>query len=127
MDERGSMTEQETGLLLESRDGTTVATVQLSELTSGMMDFLQEQLGGLAQQGPPAPLALELSKVKFIDSIAMGALVVLLRRVKGGGGRLALVGLSGHCLNVMEVTGLHKVFEMYDDVASALEAFKRPG
>ena len=121
------MNEQETGLTLESRDGASVATVELSELTPDILDRLQGQLKDAAEHGPTVPLVLDLSNVKFIDSIGMGAMVVLLRRVKGGGGRLALVGLGGHCLNVMEVTGLHKVFEMYDDLAAALEAFKRPG
>ena len=121
------MTEQETGLALASRDGASVATVELPELTPDVLDRLQGQLADSPEHGGSVPLVLDLSNVKFIDSIGMGAMVVLLRRVKGAGGRLALVGLAGHSLNVMEVTGLHKVFEMYDDVSAALEAFKRPG
>ena len=61
-----------------------------------------------------------------MDSVAMGGMVVLLRRVKRAEGRLALAGLSGHCLNVMQVTGLEKVFDLYASVQDALEGIRRP-
>jgi hypothetical protein len=37
------------------------------------------------------------------------------------------VGLSGHCRNVMDVTGLGRVFEQCPDVASAVKALQGPG
>ncbi len=116
----------ESAFLFESRAGAAVASIQLSELTSSVIESLQEEMAEATGPGERAQLVLELSKVKFIDSVALGALVVLLRRLKEGNGRLALVGLSGHCLNVMQVTGMDRVFDLHGDVASALEAFKRP-
>ena len=69
---------------------------------------------------------VDLSKIRAIDSVALGALVVLLRRVKQNQGRLALVGLSGHAMKVLQVTGLEKVFDLFDDVAAAMASLSRP-
>lgn len=118
----------ENNLLNERRVGDIlIATVESSELTSGAADTLLERLRELMAAGQAAKLVLDLSNVKFIDSVALGSLVVLLRRVKEAQGRLALSGLTGHCRRVMEVTGLQRVFELHPDVPAATEALQSPG
>ena len=103
-----------------------VATVQVAELTSEMVEAFEAEADVAAEADRKASVVLELSNVKFLNSVALGALVALLRRIKRRGGRLALAGLSGHCLNVMNVTGMGRIFELREDVPSAMEAFKRP-
>ncbi len=113
-------------ILTFRREGdVTIATVELTELTSTITDSLLTMLREPLEVGQATLLALDLSKVKFMDSVALGTLVVLLRRIKQNDGRLALVGLAGHCLNVVRVTGLHRVFELFDDVAGAVAALRR--
>ena len=104
-----------------------VITVQSAELTSALADKLLSTLRESMSAEAEIKLVLDLSNVKFIDSVALGTLVVLLRRIKEARGRLALAGLAGHCLRVMQVTGMEKVFELYGDVAAAAEALQRPG
>jgi anti-sigma B factor antagonist len=119
------MVEQQT-FSLQRQGDTFTATVHMADFSAGVTDMiltdLQEALGG----GMGVKLAVELTEVKFMDSVALGSLVVLLRRIKHVNGRLALVGVSGHCLKVMQVTGLDKVFEMYSDLPKAIAAFTRP-
>ena len=103
-----------------------VATVEIGEMAPDIIDALMARVGELAQADRRALLVVDVGKVKFIDSVALGSLVVLLRRVKETQGRLALTGLSGHSRNVLKVTGLDKVFELYDDAPSALEDFGKP-
>ena len=100
--------------------------MELAELTSAAADALLNRLRESMAAGEAVRLVLDLGNVKFIDSVALGSLVVLLRRVKEARGRLALTGLAGHCLKVMEVTGLGRVFEVYADVPAAAEALQRP-
>jgi anti-sigma B factor antagonist len=69
-------------------------------------------------------LIVDLSKVKFIDSIALGSLVVLLRRVKATDGRLAMTGLSGHSRRVLQVTGLDNVLDLFDGTDTAMAEFQ---
>lgn len=105
------------------RDGdVVVATVAGTELTTEITSALAVDPG----ETPQLKLILDLSRVKFINSVALGGLVVLLRRIKQNHGRLAVVGLSGHCRNVMDVTGLQRVFELYDLIDAARAALDQP-
>ena len=111
----------DTTVSIRQQDDLIIATVQVSELTTDIADSLQA-----VGQSPHVKLILDVAKVKFINSVALGSLVVLLRRVKQNKGRLALVGLGGHCRNVMEVTGLHRVFELHDTLESAVRTMNEP-
>lgn len=119
MSEQNTLSEQRLGDL-------RVLVVQAVELTPNVADALLSKQQESLAAGESIKLVLDLSEVKFIDSVALGTLVVLLRRIKEGKGRLAMAGLGGHCLRVMQVTGLEKVFELYEDVAAAAEALRNP-
>jgi len=108
-------------------DDMAVLTVQASELSSGVADALRSRVGQCLAREDVRKLVVDLTGVRFIDSVGLGGLVVLLRDIRRAGGRLALAGLTGHCRDVMEVTGLGKVFDTYEDVTAAAEALKRPG
>ncbi len=118
------MTEQ-ANLTITQQDGVTVATVNLSELTPGVTDALLSDLKEPLRLGRPLKVVMDLSQVRFIDSVALGGLVLLLRRIKQSDGRFGLVGVSGHCLRLLEVTGLRKVFDLYEDLATAMGALKQ--
>ncbi len=120
MSERNVLSERKVG-------DAWVMTVEAPDLDASMADVLLVKLRDELAQGKAVKLVLDLSGVNFIDSVALGTLVVLLRQVKEARGRLALAGLKGHSLRVMEVTGLEKVFELYENVAAAVEALKLPG
>ena len=123
--ESQKMSEQ--NILSEQRLGDLrVVVVQAVELTPDVADALLSKQQESLAAGESIKLVLDLSEVKFIDSVALGTLVVLLRRIKEGKGRLAMAGLGGHCLRVMQVTGLEKVFGLYEDVAAAAEALRNP-
>jgi anti-sigma B factor antagonist len=112
----------EASITFENTGEVTIARVHLSELTSQLADAMLAQFAQMVQAGQPARLVVDLSSVKFIDSIALGTLVVLLRRVKQDEGRLVLAGLGGHALRVLQVTGLEKIFDLRRDVPSAVDS-----
>ncbi len=107
-------------------DSAVVATVENADMAPDVIDALMTRVRELSDADRRALLVVDVAKVKFVDSVALGSLVVLLRRVKETQGRLALTGLAGHSKKVLQVTGLDKVFELFDDVSSALEDFGRP-
>ena len=61
-----------------------------------------------------------------MNSVSLGALVTFQQQIKRGGGKLAVVGVTGHCMKLMEVTGLVRVFQLREDLAGALEWVRRP-
>ncbi len=66
-------------------------------------------------------LALDLSRVEFLDSTGLGALVVILKRVRDKGGNLCLFGASEQVQGLLSMTGLDTVFHLEIAEASAFE------
>lgn len=118
--------DQQVHVSITDAGDATIATIEVSEISSGVTDALLAWRDELPGGSRPPKLVVDLAKVKFVDSVALGALVVLLRRIKQDDGRLALAGLTGHGMRILQVTGLEKVFELFDDVSSALESLRRP-
>ncbi|HEX9774310.1 MAG TPA: STAS domain-containing protein [Actinomycetota bacterium] len=65
-------------------------------------------------------LVLDLSHVSFLDSSGLGALIAGYKRVRERGGRLVLVATSRAVLNVLSLTGLDGVFQVFPTVDEAL-------
>jgi len=107
-------------ITIERVGDVAVARVHLSELTSRCADLMLKEFGRAQDGDKPPRLVVDLSSVKFIDSVALGTLVLLLRRINQAGGKLVLAGLTGHPRKMLEVTGLEKVFQFQDDVPSAV-------
>lgn len=100
-----------------------VAFLELGErLTSNEVDGLSEKLQGLIASGQLSVL-LDCSGVTSIDSRGIGALVWGWTSVKRRGGKLKLLCPPPRMQGALEVTGLLKIFEWFDDVTPALQSF----
>ncbi|NLN77067.1 MAG: STAS domain-containing protein [Armatimonadetes bacterium] len=71
-------------------------------------------------EGGSASLIISLLKVDYIDSSGLGALVGGLKRSTENGGRIVLLCNNPQIRKVFEITGLEKVFPIYEDEADAL-------
>jgi anti-sigma B factor antagonist len=65
-------------------------------------------------EGGTGFLALDLSKVEFMDSSSLGALVACLKRLRERDGRLVLIGVTGSPKKVLGLTGLDRVFDQVE-------------
>ena len=70
-------------------------------------------------------LILDLTDVPLLDSSALGAIVSTLQALKKSDGKLALLNPQEAVLNVLAVTRLDTVLEIYRDEAAAVNAFSR--
>ncbi|MEN8149763.1 MAG: STAS domain-containing protein [Planctomycetota bacterium] len=68
---------------------------------------------------------VDLADVTFTDSEGLGALVAVFRTATAAGGRFALCAPRSNFTALLRLTRLQRVFEIYDDEASALEALGR--
>jgi anti-sigma B factor antagonist len=75
----------------------------------------------LRDNGVPRVL-MNLSKVRYIDSSGVASLVEGLKASRDLGSRFILVGLSGSAHEVLQLSRLLKVFEIYEDEESALSS-----
>jgi anti-sigma B factor antagonist len=106
---------------VDQRDGTVVVSL------TGELDLYnaEEVRGALLDACATAPQALvvDLEKVRFIDSTALGVLIEARSRLADRSGfRLAAPGLETR--RALEVSGLDRHFLVHDTVAEALAAVR---
>lgn len=73
------------------------------------------------KQATAQQLVIDLQDVSFLDSLSIGALVSLNARGREKGGRVALCGLTPLVAKVLHVVTVDAVFDVFVDVARALE------
>lgn len=71
-------------------------------------------------------LVLNLTRVTYVDSAGMGALVGILKATREAGGQLKLSGLPLKVRVLLETADLNRVFDIHPDEASALASFDQP-
>jgi anti-sigma B factor antagonist len=76
-------------------------------------------LGEIKEKRTPKVL-LNLKNVRYIDSSGIASLVEGLKASRDSGGRLILFGLSPSVREVMELSRLQKIFEIYESEEQAL-------
>ena len=91
----------------------------LGDGTSGLRDKLKT----LTSEGRKKIL-LNLKGLSYIDSSGLGALVGGYATVKGQQGDIKLVSLDGRVHDLLRVTKLLTVFEVFDDEGKAIASFR---
>jgi anti-sigma B factor antagonist len=108
--------------ILNVRKVGPVTILELApRLTHAEGSALHHVVGGLLDGGSQAVL-LDCSRVTFIDSLGIGGLIRTWLAV-GKRGKLKLFGLSPHLRDVLQITGLLKVMDSFEDVGLALRSF----
>ena len=70
-------------------------------------------------------VVLNLSGVSYIDSGGLGTLVGVYSSARAAGADIKLTGLGQRLRDVLQITKLVTVFEVYETEQQAIEAFKR--
>jgi len=66
---------------------------------------------------------LNLAQVRWVDSEGLGELVSALVAVTREGGQIKLLKVRGNIRELLEITGLHAIFAIYDDELEALNDY----
>src|ERR1700761_3838267 len=86
---------------------------------------LREKLISLVEAGS-YQLIVDMEGVDFLDSTGLGVLVGGLKRVRAHDGWIDLVCTQGRILRIFRITGLSRVFNIYDSVDEALASHDKP-
>lgn len=92
--------------------------ITLGDAASNFRDTIRE----LAAQGNKKIL-LNLSEVSYIDSSGIGELVSGFTTVTNHGGNLKLLGLNKRVKDLLQITKLYTVFEVFDEETAAVRSF----
>jgi anti-sigma B factor antagonist len=68
-------------------------------------------------------IVLNLGEVTYIDSSGIGELVSAFTTVSNNGGNLKLLNLTKRVQDLLQITKLYTVFEVFNDEASAVASF----
>jgi anti-sigma B factor antagonist len=75
-------------------------------------------------QGGGKKIILNLADVNYIDSSGVGELVTAFTTVTNSGGRLKLLNLTMKIRQLLAITKLLTVFDVYDNEKAAIDSFK---
>src|SRR5262249_39091656 len=113
----------EMSLKVETRQmgGITVVScygrIVLGDEAAGLRDTLRKVLSSARQ------VVLNLSGVDYIDSSGLGTLVGVYSTARKGGADIKLTGVGQRLRDVLQITKLVTVFEVYDTEQEALASF----
>jgi anti-sigma B factor antagonist len=104
------------------KGGVTILDVE-GKITIGkgdvaLRDAVQQALGDGAKK-----LLIELGRVSTIDSSGVGELVSAFTTVTNRGGKLKLVNLPPKVNDILQITQLITVFEVFDNEDEAIASF----
>ncbi|MGH9021697.1 MAG: STAS domain-containing protein [Acidimicrobiia bacterium] len=105
------------GLDVALHDGHAVLAV-IGEVDLSNGPRLREAIIDLVNRGERR-IVVDLTGVEFLDSTGLGILVGGLKRVRSHDGNFALVCSRARILKVFEITGLDRVFAIFDSVEAA--------
>jgi anti-sigma B factor antagonist len=104
-------------------DGVTVldlsGRITLGEGSVQLRDAIRDLIGKGQKN-----ILLNLGDVSYIDSSGLGELVSAYTTSKNQGASLKLLKLTKKVHDVLQLTKLYTVFDIYDDEASAIGSYK---
>ena len=102
--------------------GVTVIDVD-GRITLGEGSILLRDLIRRNLDGGHKKIVINLARVSYIDSTALGELVSAYRLVKSQAGELKLMNLNKKVSDLLQITRLYAVFDIHNDEAQAIASF----
>jgi len=104
------------------KEGITILDAKGQIIAGDGADRLRERLKALAEAGSVNAI-LNLEDVDYIDSSGLGALVMSFSALRKKEGTMKLLNLSRRNVELLVLTKLETVFEVFDDEQSAVNSF----
>ena len=107
--------------LEQRKAGEALVVAPLEErLDARVATDFKERMAELIASGN-MKIVLDLSRVEFIDSSGLGAIVSSLKRM-GGRGDLVVCGLQETTMTLFRLTRMDRVFQVFDSEQQAVSA-----
>lgn len=94
-----------------SNQGNSLVVTGFTELSAGNAGEIREPIR-TALTGTLSNIDMDLSQVQFIDSGGLGLLVALQKTAAERQGRIRLLNPTPRVQQILELTRLHRVFEI---------------
>ena len=104
-------------------DGVSVVALDGRIVLGEESNSLREKLKSLIAEGRKK-IVLNMAAVKYIDSAGLGTLVAAHLSAKNQGASVRLSNLGSKFHEVMQITKLLTIFDVYDTEAAAVSSFQ---
>lgn len=108
-------------IAVDQVDHVAVAAMPMDELDASNSAEFKSAMAPILQAH--TELVLDLSRLRFVDSSGMGAILSCLRQLSAKGGDLKLCGMTKQVRAVFELVRMHRIFDIYSTRDEALHAF----
>ena len=111
-------------LKMSTREAKDIVIIDFSgrltmgEACAAIRDEIHDQIANGTRK-----LLLNLADVTYIDSAGLGELTAAFTSVKNRDGHLKLLNLTKRVHDLMQITKLYTVFDVYDDEKKAIASF----
>lgn len=85
---------------------------------------LSDKIEEYIKKGQVPKFIIDLKKVPFINSAGLGVFLNIFKHIDSLKGRMVFASLNSDIENLMEITKLTSIFEIYKNTEEALESFE---
>lgn len=108
--------------IIETIENITIARLETEYLDAGnVKDFRRDIMPMLEGK---SRVIIDMSRLKFIDSSGLGAILFCSRQLSSSGGDLKLSGMLKSIRALSELMNMHRIFDIYNTKDEAIAAFR---
>ena len=119
------MTQPDIDVMTQDSVTVVVLGTEYDNLNESQLEATSMRLLEIAKDATPALLVIDMSRTRFFGSAFLGTLFRVWNRLKSRKGRLAISHATGICGEVLHVTHVHKLWQMFDSNDEAVQALLR--
>ncbi|HZT33967.1 MAG TPA: STAS domain-containing protein [Bryobacteraceae bacterium] len=109
------------GLSTEKTGGVVTVTLAGETLDAGNSKEFKAEVAAFLT--PQAKVVFDMSRLRFVDSSGLGAILSCLRQLNGVGGDLKLCAMTKPVRALFELVRMHRVFEIFNTREEAIRSF----
>ena len=102
--------------------GNVLKIKVIGRLVAGCSEEFKQML--INSTKTSSQILLDLSQMNYIDSSGLGAIVFAHQEITHQGGELKIACLQPKPRVVFDITKVYRIFDIYDDVETAMSSFK---
>ena len=106
---------------VEQKDDVAILTLTLGTVPVYEFEKLAKPFSEVLKKGVKK-IVLDLSKTDYVSSVVLASFVYMLNKTKEAGGRFVLCSVNDNVKELLNITALLKMFEIYEDREAALQS-----
>jgi anti-sigma B factor antagonist len=106
---------------VEKTDSVTIAVIPVDELDASNAGEFKRDIAPVLDSD--TRVVMDFTRLRFIDSSGLGAVLSCLRQLSAKGGDLKLCGMSKQVRSTFELVRMHRIFDIFPTREEAVRAF----